>query len=509
LHFTQAFSTFWKIENKKLSSTVLMLPSLSNRYAMKYIAFLSLSMTGIVSIVLINLKAFIYEPQNITNAPVQQSTALNYQNYCAGCHGDKLEKFAAKAWMDEQGNASVVKSIKNGIEDIGMPSFRKTFTDAEIEALAAYVKKGIPEDKLSLKPATKAGNIIESQEQRFIVDTVVSGLNVPWGMAFLPNGDMLISERAGTLHRFSKGKLSPPIEGLPPIMAFGQGGLLDLCLHPDYEKNGWIYFSYSALNTESKKRIGNTAIMRARLQGNKLIDQQVIFKGTPDTDKGHHFGCKLAFDKNGYLFFGVGERGQHFDFPQKLDNTNGKIHRINDDGSIPKDNPFVKTSGAIPSIFSYGHRNPQGNVFHPVTGELWETEHGPRGGDELNLIKPGLNYGWPVISYGINYDGTVLTEQTSKEGMEQPVHYWTPSIAPCGMCFVTSNRYKNWNNNILVGSLRFQYVERVVLDGHKVIKSEKLIEGIGRVRNVVMGPDGLVYVATETPGKIVRLMPVN
>jgi glucose/arabinose dehydrogenase len=477
---------------------------------MRYFTALSVSLLLISGIALIVLRSATFESQNVSYSAQEKKTAAqNYQNYCAGCHGQNLEKFAAKAWMDEKGNASAVKSIKYGIEDIGMPSFQKTFSDAEIEALAAYVKKGIPEDKKILKPAVNAGSVVTSDDQRFVVDTAVSGLKVPWGLAFLPNGDMLISEREGKLLLFSKGKLSEPIEGLPQIMAFGQGGLLDLCLHPDYKNNGWIYFSYSTLNTESKKRIGNTAIMRAKLQGNKLVDQQVIFKGSPDTDRGHHFGCKLVFDKNGKLFFGIGDRGQHFEFAQKLDNTNGKIHRINDDGSIPKDNPFVNTPGAIKSIWSYGHRNPQGNVFHPVTGELWETEHGPKGGDELNLVKPGLNYGWPVISYGINYDGTILTDLKEKEGMEQPVHYWTPSIGPCGMTFVTGNRYKNWQNNILVGSLSFKYLERVVLKDRSVAKREKLLEGIGRVRNVVMGPDGLVYVSIENPGKILRLMPVN
>lgn len=441
--------------------------------------------------------------------PQDRPAAVNYQNYCAGCHGHQLEKFAHKAWMTEEGNTSVIKSITFGIQDIGMPAFQKTFTEAEIEALAVYVKKGIPEDRSQLKPAVTPDGIVESEVQRFIVDTVVTGLNVPWGLAFLPNGDMLISERAGTLHRFSDGKLSPPIEGLPPIMAFGQGGLLDLCLHPDYEKNGWIYMSYSALNTDSKKRVGNTAVLRARLKGNKLVDLQVVFRGTPDTDRGHHFGCKLVFDDKGHLFFGVGERGQHFDFPQKLDNTNGKIHRINDDGTIPADNPFVNTPGAIPSIYSYGHRNPQGTVLHPETGDLWVSEHGPKGGDELNLVKPGLNYGWPVISYGINYDGTILTELTAKEGMEQPVYYWIPSIGPCGMTFVTGDHYKNWKNNLLLGSLSFQYLERVVLKGQSVIHREKLLENIGRVRNVVMGPDGYIYVAIETPGKILRLMPME
>jgi glucose/arabinose dehydrogenase len=454
------------------------------------------------------LKSCINSPGAANNNTSQRTAEANYQSFCAGCHGRNLEKFAAKSWMEEEDNASVIRSIKFGIEDIGMPAFQKTFSDNEIAALANYVKMGIPSDKSILKPAETTGNIIQSESMNFIVDTVVSGLEVPWGLAFLPDGDMLISERKGTLHRYSDGKLSEPIEGLPPLMAFGQGGLLDLCLHPDYEKNGWIYISYSALNTESRKRIGNTAIMRARLKDNKLVDQQVIYKGVPDTDRGHHFGCKLVFDDKGHLFFGIGERGQHFDFPQKLDNSNGKMHRINDDGTIPEDNPFYNTPGAIKSIYSFGHRNPQGNVFHPETGELWETEHGPKGGDELNLIKPGLNYGWPVISYGINYDGTILTELTEKEGLEQPVSIWTPSIAPCGMTFVTGDRYKSWKNNILVGSLSFMYLERVVTNGHKVIHREKLLDGIGRVRNVVMGNDGYIYVAIETPGKILRLMPM-
>ena len=438
-----------------------------------------------------------------------QSVAGNYQNFCAGCHGDNLEKFAAKEWMDEEGSSSAFQSIKYGIEDIGMPAFQKTFSDEEIKELAEYVKKGVPEDKALLKPAVTLGGVVESEVQKFVVDTVVSGLNVPWGLAFLPDGDLLISEREGKLYRFSDGKLSEPIEGLPPIKASGQGGLLDLSLHPDYETNGWIYLSYSALTAESPKPLGNTAVMRAKLQGNRLVDQQVLFKGIPDNDRSHHFGCKLAFDGKGHLFFGIGDRGQHFDFPQNLDNHNGKIHRINEDGSIPADNPFVNQEGAMASIYSYGHRNPQGTVVHPVTGEIWVTEHGPRGGDELNLVEPGLNYGWPVISYGINYDGTVLTELTEKEGMEQPVFYWTPSIAPCGMTFVTGERYKNWSNNLLVGSLRFKYLERVVLNGHSVMHREKLLEDIGRVRNVVVSPDGYIYVAIETPGKIVRLVPIE
>ena len=471
-----------------------------------------LNNSGIITLLLsIGVSLFAECRQPDTPAPGQEkrSAPENYQRFCSGCHGAKLEKFAAKAWMEEDGTSSAFNSIKSGIETIGMPSFQKTFTDSEIKELAEYVKKGIPEDRSVLKPAVTPGGVIESEVQKFVVDTVVSGLKVPWGMAFLPNGDMLISEREGKLYVFSGGRLSAPVEGLPPVMAIGQGGLLDICLHPDYQKNGWIYFSYSALSTSGPRPTGNTAIMRAKLQGNKLVDQQVIYTGTPATDRNYHFGCKIAFDNKGHIFFGNGDRGQHFDFPQKLDNTNGKIHRLNDDGSAPADNPFVNTPGAIPSIYSYGHRNPQGTSIDPLTGELWVSEHGPRGGDELNLIKPGKNYGWPVISYGINYDGTILTPDKEKEGMEQPVFYWIPSIGPCGMTFVTGERYKNWKNNILLGSLPLKHLERVVLKNNAVIHREQLLEGIGRVRNVVMSPDGYIYLSIETPGKILRLMPVE
>jgi len=447
--------------------------------------------------------------KNLTRSSQIRTASANYLNFCAGCHGDNLEKFATGKWMEERGTASIEKSIKEGITSMGMPAFANTFNSGELRELALHVKHGIPADRTQLKPALTADGIVQSEVQKFLIDTVVTGLEVPWGLAFLPDGHLLISERKGTLHTFSHGVLSAPIEGLPPIMAGGQGGLLDLALHPDYDENGWIYISYSALDTTSSERIGATGVMRARLQGDRLTDQQLLFTGTPATNRSHHWGCKLAFDGKGHLFFGVGERGQHFDFPQALDNTNGKIHRINDDGTIPADNPFIDRPDAIPSIYSWGHRNPQGNVVHPLTGELWETEHGPMGGDEINLIRPGLNYGWPEVSYGINYDGTILTGDSVRAGMEPPKYQWTPSIAPCGMTFVTGDRFKNWSNNMLVGSLRFDYIERVVVDGDRVVHTEKLAEGIGRVRNVVMGPDGLVYIGLEEPGMIVRLVPVE
>ncbi len=439
---------------------------------------------------------------------MQKKAALHYRNYCAGCHGDQLQKFNKSDWMYGHDDTEVIKSIREGRQDIGMPAFKATFNEDELIALARYVKAGIPADKSILKPAETKGGITESEVQRFFIDTVVSGLDVPWGLEFLPNGDLLIAERSAKLYRFTNGQLQE-ISGLPEIMVKGQGGLLDLKLHPDYEKNGWLYLAYSGFGENSRSE-GATHIMRAKLDGNRLISQEIIFKASPNSNSGIHWGCKLEFDRNGYLFFGVGERGALHDNPQTLKNYLGKIHRIHDDGSIPKDNPFVNTPGAMPTIYSYGHRNPQGTCMHPETGEIWETEHGPRGGDELNIIRPGRNYGWPVISYGINYDGTILTRLTKKEGMEQPVTYWVPSIAPCGMTFVKGDRYKNWKNNILIGSLRFAYLERVVLDGSTVKHQEKLLEGIGRVRNVEMSPDGFIYVAVEKPaGIIVRLVPVD
>ncbi len=446
---------------------------------------------------------------NIPKSAQGKDVASQYRTYCAGCHGENMDRFTHKQWMDQPGTAIIEHSIKYGIESSGMPVFEKTFNDKEIKLLAVYVKNRIPEDISKLKPAVTPKGVINSEEHSFVIDTVVTGLDVPWGLEFLPNGDLLISERTGTLHTFSNGKLSTPIQGLPPIMTGGQGGLMDLALHPKYDQNEWIYISYSALDTESDTRIGSTGVMRTKLEGNKLVNQEILFIGTPATNRSHHWGCKLAFDKKGYLFFGVGERGQHFEFAQSLDNTNGKIHRIHDDGKIPTDNPFVNTPGAIKSIYCYGIRNPQGTAVHPVTGDVWETEHGPMGGDEINLIEPGKNYGWPIISYGIDYNGKPIAEDTVRDGMQQPVYQWTPSIAPSGMTFVTGDRFKKWENNMLVGSLKFDYVERVVIEGHKVVHTEKLAEGIGRVRNVVIGPDGLVYIGLEEPGMIVRHVPVE
>jgi len=291
---------------------------------------------------------------------------------------------------------------------------------------------------------------------------------------------------------------------IPEIYVRGQGGFLDIELHPNYEENGWIYFSYSSSEGDGKG--GNTAIMRAKLEGNSLINLEQLYKGVPNTTKGQHFGSRLEFDTKGYLYFSIGDRGNRDVNPQDVTRDGGKIYRLHDDGNIPEDNPFVDKSGAKKAIFSYGHRNPQGLALHPKSGKLWEHEHGPRGGDEINVVEKGKNYGWPVITYGINYIGTKITDETSRQGMEQPIYQWTPSIAPCGMTFVSSDKYPDWKGNLLVGSLAFQYLERLEIKNNQVVYREKLLDGMGRVRNVKQSPDGYIYVGIEGKG-IYKLEP--
>lgn len=341
------------------------------------------------------------------------------------------------------------------------------------------------------------------EKDLFTLTSVAKDIRNPWGMAFLPNGSMLITEKSGKLLLFKSGKVTE-IRNLPKVYVRGQGGLMDVELHPEYNKNGWIYLSYSS--NEGGGSGGNTAIMRAKIRDNQLVEKERLYKGVPNTTKGQHFGSRLEFDNEGFLYFSIGDRGNRDVNPQDITRDGGKIYRIHDDGSIPKSNPFVDKKGAKTAIFSYGHRNPQGLAKHPLTGKIWEHEHGPRGGDEINILQKGKNYGWPIITYGINYVGTKITDETARPGMEQPIHQWTPSIAPCGMTFVSSDKYPEWQGNLLVGSLAFQYLERLVIEDDTVVYREKLLEGMGRLRNVEQGPDGYIYVGIEGKG-IFRLDP--
>lgn len=340
--------------------------------------------------------------------------------------------------------------------------------------------------------------LIETPEQtKYGTETIVDGIEVPWGMTFLSEKELLVTEKKGVLYRVSNGNKTE-VGGLPEVYKRGQGGLLDVAVHPDFKSNNLIYMTLSS-HIEADKG-GNTALYQAKLNANTLEDVKLLYKATPNTTKGQHWGSRIVFDDDGHLFFSVGDRGNRDVNPQDLKRDGGKIYRLNLDGSIPSDNPFINTDGAKKAVFSYGHRNPQGMTVHPKTGEIWENEHGPKGGDEINIIQKGKNYGWPVITYGINYSGTPITDERSRPGMEQPFYYWVPSIAPSGMAFSSSRVYKKWKGDLFVGSLKFKYLEHLVIKKGKVVKREKILNEIGRIRNVKEGPDGYLYIGVEGKG---------
>ena len=349
---------------------------------------------------------------------------------------------------------------------------------------------------------------VPARAQTVQPETVASGLEHPWAVAFLPEGGYLVTERPGRMRVISaQGKVGPPLGDVPEVARGGQGGLLDLVLDSKFASSRTLYFCYSQPGTGGS----STALARARLPAGAtaLQDLRVIFTAVPRLGSQLQFGCRIVEARDGTLFLTLGERFFPKEEAQKLGNDLGKVVRLNKDGSAPQDNPFAGRAGARPEIYSYGHRNPQGAALGP-DGELWTHEHGPQGGDEINIIRPGRNYGWPVITYGENYGGGPIGEGiTQKEGMEQPLHYWTPSIAPSGMAFLTSDRYgADWQGNLFVGSLKFQYLDRIVLASGKVAREEKLLQGIGRVRDVRQGRDGLLYILTdENDGKLVRVVP--
>ncbi len=446
---------------------------------------------------------------NATALKPYETAVLNYKNYCAGCHGEKMDAFVDRKWKHGNKKEDLYKAIKVGYADDGMPGFDSAFTDNEINELADYILKGIENVKKYdfANERTPLPDVFKSDELNYKAEKVVDGVDVPWGFTFLPDGDMLVTDRNGKFYRSKNGKLSL-ISGTPKVMAEGQGGLLDVTLHPDFKKNNFVYLSYSIFKEEGGKKLSSTAVMRAKLTGTTLSNEKVIFEALPYSTTRHHYGSRLIFDKQGFLYISVGERGNQNENPQNLSNFLGKVHRIKDDGSIPADNPFVNKAGAVKSIYSYGHRNPQGMDIDPKTGKIWTNEHGPRGGDEINIVSKAANYGWPVTSYGINYNGTTFTDKSVADGISAPLHYWIPSIGPSGMAFITGNRYKGWEGGLLVGSLRFKYLDLCKMDGEKVVKEQILLKNIGRVRTVKMGPDGYIYVGAEDPGAIYKLVPV-
>ena len=359
-------------------------------------------------------------------------------------------------------------------------------------------------------PAAAAqSKIFQSEKHAFRVVTLVEGLANPWSLAFLPDGRMLVTERRGRLRVVSKDfKLDPkPVEGVPRVAAVGQGGLFDVVLHPKFAENGWIYLAYNGPGDAGH----GTELMRAKFEGHRLTQQQVLFRLEPKSGGGLHFGGRIVFDLEGHVYLTLGDRGEN-ERAQRLDDHAGSVIRLHDDGRVPADNPFVKRAGAKPEKFTLGNRNMQGAALHPKTGELWTHEHGPQGGDEINVIRAGRNYGWPVITYGVNYGiGTRIGEGTHKPGMEQPLYKWVPSIAPSGMAFYEGDKFPDWRGNLLIGALRDEMLVRLELDGEKVMKEERLVkDAIGRIRDVRVGPDGYVYLLTdESNGALARLEPVR
>jgi glucose/arabinose dehydrogenase len=325
---------------------------------------------------------------------------------------------------------------------------------------------------------------------------VVEGLEQPWSLAFLPDGRILVTEKAGRLRVVRDGRLEPqPIEGLPRVTVHGQGGLHDVALHPQFEKNRFLYLAYAARGDDG---VG-TELARGRLNANRLDEVQVLFRQSPKGRAGQHFGGRIVFDRAGLLYLTLGDRGER-ERAQRPDDHAGSVIRLHDDGRVPKDNPFVGKPGWKPEKFTLGNRNMQGAALHPQTGELWTHEHGPQGGDEVNIMRAGANYGWPVITYGVNYGiGTKIGEGTAKPGMEQPLHYWVPSIAPSGMAFYTGDKFPRWKGSLFVGALRERSLVRLQLEGTRVVKEERLLrDTVGRIRDVRMGPDGLLYLLQDS-----------
>jgi len=370
---------------------------------------------------------------------------------------------------------------------------------------------------VAVAPAVAQSPVHRSAYHDYTVVTVAEGLVHPWSIAFLPDGDMLVTELPGRLRIVRDGQLLPdPVPGVTTVLAQGQGGLLDVVPHPEFATNRLLYLSFSKPIGDGSE--ATTAVARGRFENDRLTDLEEIFVAVSQ-GRGH-YGSRLAFDGNGFLFITVGERqapsrGDLEAHPaQDLTNHHGTVIRLHPDGRIPADNPFVDRAGARPEIWSYGHRNSQGLAIHPETGDIWANEHGPQGGDELNLIQPGLNYGWPVVGYGVNYrSGSAIHEGTHREGMEPPVHFWVPSIATSGLLIYTGDRFPEWRGNLFVGGLAGEQLARLTLDGREVINEETLVQRMGRIRDVRQGPDGYIYLAIDhrggEPTAVVRLEPAG
>lgn len=434
---------------------------------------------------------------------------LTYKEYCATCHGVEHQggmsgSLADPDWEFVSDDKSLKEIIKDGIEELSMPSFKGVLSDDEISNLIAYIRE---EENKNKPQKHKTVEILESFDYNVKVELFAEDLEEPWAIDFISPNKALVTEKPGRLRIIENGNLlETPVSGIPKVLYEGQGGLLDVAVDPDYSENGWLYISFSHEIDESAM----TKLIRGKLERNQWVDQEVLFEAPSDKyiDTRHHYGSRIVFNDHGHLFFSIGDRGKR-NLAQDLSKPNGKIHRIYKDGSIPDDNPFVDVENAVKSIYAIGSRNAQGLAVHPITSDLWETEHGQKGGDELNIIHSGLNYGWDKITYGRNYDGSVSTEEVKLVGMEIPILFWRPSIAVCGLDFYTGDLFPKWKNHLIVGALKYEEVRLLDIEDNRVIHQEILLKDAGRVRDVCTGQDGAIYVVLNNPGEILRLTPTD
>ena len=436
-----------------------------------------------------------------------------YLQLCASCHGSDLTgglgpNLIDDEWMYGAEHLAQAVVIRDGVPASGMPAFGAVLSNSQIDSILDFILRASQDPSIA---PSRTVDTLSSLDYEINVEIFADGLEIPWAIEFLDAQRTVITERPGRLRLVENGVLrDDPVRGTPQVLHEGQGGLLDVTADPDYASNGWIYLAYShVLEMPDEERDGTmTRIVRGRIVDNAWTDEQVVFEAPRGTYRPtrHHYGSRIVFDPQGRLYFSIGDRG-FGDDAQDLARPNGKIHRVNPDGSIPSDNPFVGVDGALPSIYSYGHRNPQGLTIHPVTGEVWAVEHGPLGGDELNRPQPGKNYGWPEISYGINYNGTIMTEYRRREGMEQPILYWRPSIAVSGLSFYTGEAFPRWRNHLIVGALAYEEVRLLDMADDRVMHQEVILKDAGRVREAVPGPDGAIYVVLNDPGQVLRLTP--
>jgi glucose/arabinose dehydrogenase len=438
-----------------------------------------------------------------------------YQKACASCHGKDLRGGQAQSlvdaiWQFGSGRNDILRNIKHGIPDFSMPAFATTLSDDQIRRILDFLQAAEKTAGVRKPPPPQK---LYTLDYDVAVQIWIEGLNLPWGMVFLDGTRALVTERGGALRMVSNGVLqAAPVQGTPAVLHEGQGGLLDVAVDPKFADNGWIYLSYShALPAAGGGRPpAMTRLVRGRIRDNSWTDEHVVFEAPVETYSSarHHYGSRTVFDPQGHLYFSIGDRGQAPQ-AQDLDRPNGKIHRLWPDGSIPDDNPFLNRPEAMPSLYTCGNRNPQGLAVHPVSGRVWAVEHGPMGGDELNLVAPGLNYGWPITTYGRDYSGAKISDFREKPGIEPPSLYWNPSIAVCGMGFVTGDLFPRWRNKLLVGALRYEEVRLLTLHENRVLHQEIILKSAGRVRTALSGPDGAIYVVLNGPDVILRLTPVR